>query len=103
MKRTAGVCEEELAEDVNEFEQILLLLAEWLVAGLEITAELNTEASGKLLLEDTKTALGASDILCTGILDGTIGPDGLDVTSELLTSGEVSRILTAVSWHSPHV
>jgi hypothetical protein len=97
MKRTAGVCEEELAEDVNEFEQILLLLAEWLVAGLEITTELNTEASGELLLEDTKTALGASDILCSGILDGTIGPDGLDVTSELLTLGGVAVSLTALS------
>jgi hypothetical protein len=97
MKRTAGVCEEELAEDVNEFEQILLLLAEWLVTAKEITAELNTEASGELLLEDTKTALGASDVLCTGIEDGTIGPDGLDVTSEVLTSGGVAVSLTALA------
>ena len=39
IKRSAtGVCEEELAEDNNEFEQVLLLLAEWLVGGKEITA-----------------------------------------------------------------
>jgi hypothetical protein len=98
MKRSAtGVCEEELAEDVNEFEQILLLLAEWLVAGLEITAELNVEGSGALLLEDTKTALGASDILCSGTVDGTIGPDGLGVASEVLNLEKAAISLTALS------
>jgi hypothetical protein len=96
MKRTAGVCEEELAEDVNEFEQVLLLLAEWLVGAKEITTELNTEAPGSLLLEDTKTALGASDVLCTGILDGTIGPDGLDVISEVLTEAKAAVSTTVL-------
>ena len=97
MKRTAGVCEEELAEDVNEFEQVLLLLAEWLVGAKEITAELNVEGSGELLMEDTKTALGATDILCSGTVDGTIGPDGLGVASEVLTLGSVAVSSTALS------
>ncbi|MFZ2114911.1 MAG: hypothetical protein WAU77_14405 [Solirubrobacteraceae bacterium] len=97
VKRTVGVCEEELAEDTNEFEQVLLSLTEWLVAGSEITAELNVEAAGELLMEDTKTALGASDILCSGLLDGTIGPDGLGVISEVLTLAKMAVSTTALS------
>jgi hypothetical protein len=98
MKRSAtGVCEEVLTEANNEFEQVLLLLAEWLVDAKEIAAELATEATGELLLEDTNAALGASDVLCSVTLDGTIGPDGLGVISEVLTLGGEDVSLAVLS------
>ena len=50
-----------------------------------------------MLLEDTKTALGASDILCSGIVDGAIGPDGLGVTSEVLNGAKEVISLTVLS------
>jgi hypothetical protein len=62
---------------------VTFLLAEWLVNGLPITAELNTEASGELELEEEILGIKIA-LLCSGILDGTIGPNGLDVISELL-------------------
>ena len=68
------------------------LLAEWLVNGAAITEagpEVNTEAVGTILLEDTKTALGASSVICSGTLLGTIGFDGLGRISEVLTLGGV--------------
>ncbi len=65
---------------------VTTLLAEWLVGGMAVTEaqSFNTETVGTLLLEDTKTPLGASDIICSGKLLGTIGFDGLDVVSEVL-------------------
>jgi hypothetical protein len=62
---------------------VTFLLAEWLVAGLPITAELNVEGSSELELEET--ILGTKiAVLCSGIGVGTIGPDGLGKGSELL-------------------
>jgi hypothetical protein len=63
---------------------VTFLLAEWLVGGLPITADLNVEATGELELEETILGLKIVAV-CSGILDGTIGPNGLDVISELLT------------------
>jgi len=62
------------------------LLAEWLVNGAAVTEaqEFNSETVGTLLLEDTKTLLNASSVVCSGKLLGTIGFDGLDVISEVL-------------------
>ena len=68
------------------------LLAEWLVNGAAITEagpEVGTEAVGTILVEDTKTALGASSFICSGSLLGTIGFDGLGRISEVLTLGNV--------------
>jgi hypothetical protein len=62
---------------------VTFLLAEWLVGGLPITADLNVESTGELELEETILGLKIT-VLCSGILDGTIGPNGLDVISELL-------------------
>ena len=52
------------------------LLAEWLVGGAAVTTALNTETSGSLLLEDTKTPAGAAAVLCSAILDGTVNSNG---------------------------
>ncbi len=65
---------------------VTTLLAEWLVNGTAVTEaqSFNVETVGTLLLEDNNTPLGASDIICSGKLLGTIGFDGLDVVSEVL-------------------
>jgi len=62
------------------------LLAEWLANGTALAegAQLQTETVGTILLEDTKTLLGASSVICSGILLGTVGFDGLGVISEVL-------------------
>jgi len=65
------------------------LAAEWLVGGAAVTAELATETTGELLFEDTKTAVGKVAILCSGSLDGWVGPNSLGWVSEVLNlSGE---------------
>lgn len=57
-----------------------------LFKGENITAALSFEIKGSLLLEDTKAAVVA-DVLCTGILDGTIEPGGeLGYIEALLTA-----------------
>src|ERR1700683_4363024 len=62
------------------------LLAEWLVGGAAVTTELTTEATGELLLEDTKVPLlGKAVVLCSGIFDGWVGPNSLGWISEVLT------------------
>ncbi len=71
---------------------VTLSLAEWLVNGTQLAEgqELATETVGTVLLEDRNTSLGASDIICSGVLEGTIGFDGLGVISELLSLGSVA-------------
>jgi Trypsin len=65
------------------------VLAEWLANGVALTSELLTETSGEFSLEDSKTALGKAKILCSGILDGWVGPSSLGWVSEILNlSGE---------------
>jgi hypothetical protein len=58
------------------------LLAEWLRNGVSITELMSTESEGGILLEDKK--FGAA-ILCEGIFDGSVGPNGEDETTEILT------------------
>jgi hypothetical protein len=69
------------------------LLAEWLDGGTAVTTELLTEVTGELLLEDTKLK---AIVLCSGILDGWIGPNSLDAVSEVLTLGGGSVNTTAL-------
>jgi len=79
---------------------IVTLLAEWLVGGTAVTETLSVEASGELLLEDTKVAaLGGAKVavLCSGILDGTIGVNGVDEVKELLSLAGAAISLTALS------
>jgi len=65
------------------------LLAEWLVGGTAVATELLVEIGGELLLEDT--ALKAM-VLCSGILDGWVGPNSLDFVTEVLSlsGGEIN-------------
>lgn len=73
----------------NETRPRTFLLAEWLVNGVAVTSELSTQTSGEFSLEDSKTAFGKAKILCSGILDGWVGPSSLGWVSELLNlSGE---------------
>jgi hypothetical protein len=61
---------------------VTFLLAEWLVNGADAAGQ-NVEAVGTILLEDTG-AFGGAAMECSGILDGTVGADGLGVVSEVL-------------------
>jgi len=62
------------------------LLAEWLVGGNKVETELNIETTGELLLEDNKAPLvGKAAVVCSGILDGWVGPNSLDFVSEVLS------------------
>lgn len=65
------------------------VLASWLVNGKSITkaeGALPSEGKGELLLEDV-TKKGA--IVCSGILDGTIGPESLDEITKVLNLSTV--------------
>src|ERR1700684_197523 len=63
------------------------LLALWLVGGVNVAANLATDGEGELLLEDELTLLGKVFVLCSGILDGTVGPESKDEVTKLLTLG----------------
>jgi hypothetical protein len=63
------------------------LLALWLVGGVNVAANLAVDSEGELELEDTKTPLGKVKVLCSGILDGTVGPESKDEITKLLTLG----------------
>jgi len=77
---------------------VTFLLAEWLVGGQAVTTELTTEATGELLLEDTKVPLlGKAVVLCSGIFDGWVGPNSLDWVSEVLTLAKVATSTTALT------
>jgi|SRR5580693_3507591 hypothetical protein len=66
-------------------------LAEWLVAGTKVEAELPSEVTGEILFEDNKFAA----IVCDGILDGTIGPNSQGrITKILNLAGEEIGELT---------
>jgi hypothetical protein len=66
------------------------LLAEWLRNGAAITANLASVTTGEITLEDNKVPIaGKVAVLCSGILDGTVGANGADeITKALNLSGE---------------
>src|ERR1700684_4036483 len=72
------------------------LLALWLVGGVNVTANLATDSEGELLLEDTKTLLGKVAVLCSGILDGTVGPESKDEVTKLLSLGTLHIEISTV-------
>jgi hypothetical protein len=61
-------------------------LAAWLVNGAAVAAPLPAETTGELLLENTESK---GSIVCSGILDGTIGANSLDEITKVLTLGKV--------------
>jgi hypothetical protein len=63
---------------------ILFLLSEWLANGSLVTSELSSETTGELLLEDSKILFGKASVLCSGSLDGWVGPNSLGWISEML-------------------
>jgi len=77
---------------------VTFLLALWLWNGTAVSVNLNVESEGELLLEDTKGGLfgEATDVLCSGILDGWVGPESLDEISEILELATLTLISTVV-------
>ena len=67
----------------------------WLISGADVLTLTLVQIEGELLLSDTKTAFGEVDVLCSGILDGTVGPEGEDEITEVLTLGGVLVTLAA--------
>lgn len=65
---------------------LTFLLALWLWNGTAVSENLNVESEGELLLEDTKGGLfgEAVAVLCSGTLDGWVGPESLDAISDVL-------------------
>jgi hypothetical protein len=62
------------------------LLAEWLFNGAAITALLPLEATGEGLIATLVLGIEAVGILCRGIFDGSVGPNG---------EGEVTKVLNS--------
>ena len=70
----------------------VFLLAEWLVNGAAITTPHNTDAEGsEILIEETILGIKI-DVLCSGIFDGNVQANGVDVVSELLALAGGSAI-----------
>jgi hypothetical protein len=65
---------------------VTFLLAQWLFNGAAVTTALLTEAAGEWEIVNTNAGgLGVtSKLLCSFILDGWVGPESLDHTSEML-------------------
>ena len=68
---------------------VTFLLAEWLVGGVGISTTQLTDSEGELLLEETVLGIKI-DALCSGIFDGSIGPNGADDITELLSLAGVA-------------
>ena len=79
------------------------LLALWLVGGVNVAANLATDLEGEFLFEDELTLLGKVFMLCSGILDGTVGPESKDEITKFLTLGTLhteipTTVLTEPGW-----
>jgi hypothetical protein len=68
------------------------LLAEWLLNGNPILELTLSEATGTILLTDTSNG---SDVLCSGIFDGSVGANGEDEITEVLSLAKVVVTLAA--------
>jgi hypothetical protein len=71
---------------------------EWLIDGAAVAAGTSTETTGDLVLSD-RGAAGEPAMLCEGILDGTVGPAGVDEITEVLNTAGVK--VTSVLGGSP--
>jgi hypothetical protein len=66
------------------------LLAEWLIDGVGLTELVSVTTSGSILLIN-KAGLGGTPIVkCEGSFDGTVGPNGEDEITEVLSIGGVT-------------
>jgi hypothetical protein len=72
---------------VSSATALTYLLAEWLESGAGLTATLLAEIPGELELSETLDDVDIA-VLCSGILDGDVGPNGADDITELLNSSE---------------
>jgi hypothetical protein len=68
------------------------LLAEWLINSAAVTTSTAVETTGEFRLEDSSFSAGA---ICAAILVGTVGPNGEDQTTEVLSAGGTVATLTA--------
>ena len=62
------------------------LLALWLRNNAEVVELLSIETKGSLLIEDDETIAGSAALLCTGIANGSVGPDGESEVIVILNS-----------------
>jgi hypothetical protein len=62
------------------------LLAEWLFNGASVNELTSISVTGGVMLEDTETIAGASAVLCTFTVDGSVGPNGEDEAVEILNA-----------------
>jgi len=78
---------------------VTFLLAEWLINGAALTGALAVEQTGELNLINTNAAgLGVRvEILCSGILDGTITTNGGGEITELLNLAKEAINLTPLT------
>ena len=68
------------------------LLAEWLVNGGVVSSSLPSQTTGELLLVDTKANFG---IACSMQLVGSVGPDGVDEITTVLSLAGATVTLAA--------
>jgi len=68
------------------------LLSEWFIGGTAVTSLTLVEATGEILLSDTSNG---SDVLCSGIFVGSVGANGEDEITEVLSLSNVLVTLTA--------
>ena len=68
------------------------LLAEWLINGAAVTTAKPSTTTGELTLEDTSNKGG---VVASGILVGTVGENGEDSITEVLTLAGVTATLAA--------
>lgn len=67
------------------------LLAEWLDSGVAITALLSTVSEEPILFADE----GFGSVNCEAVFDGSVGPNGEDETTEVLTLSGVAVTLSS--------
>jgi hypothetical protein len=71
---------------------------EWLLDGAAIAAPVAAETEGFLLLSDLKAILGAAaEVLCSGIIVGTVGAGSADTTTEVLNLAKEAISLTPLT------
>jgi hypothetical protein len=78
---------------------VVFLLALWLVGGNNVVATTLVLAEGELLLQNLLAPIvdAPASVLCSGKLDGFVGPNSADDITELLTLGAVAVNLTALA------